>query len=166
MDILSASFGVFFWTFITVFFVLVILKHFAYKLMINCLEKRKEIIDSSISNSLQIEKRLESLSEHERNFEIEMSKRKKEMLDKLEIYKKELLEKIRIDENNERIAMHKRLEIEEKEKKLAFEEQCYNRASVMALSLVKKMLIRGTDTSEKQNLFIKELAEEFSVSRK
>ena len=77
MSLLSPSFGVFFWQFITIFLVIVIQRVFVYKIIINSLEKRKETIESAIANSAEIEKRLENMKSLENNLETEILQKKK-----------------------------------------------------------------------------------------
>lgn len=166
MNLLSVSFGVFFWTFVTIFLVLLILRVFAYNIIVKSLENRKKVIESSITNSVEIENKLKAISDHEKDLELEIERKRRELLDNLELYRKEMMQKISLEEEAERLKMHKRIKEEETEIYSKFEKECYNKASVMALNLAKRLLIRGTENVDKQNDFIDSLVTELSVVNK
>ena len=122
MNLLSVSFGVFFWTFVTIFLVLVILRFFAYNIIVKSLENRKKVIESSISNSVEIEKKLQSISEREKELELEIERKRKLCIEDLNLYKKEMLQKISLEGEAERVKMRKRVKDEESEISSKFEK--------------------------------------------
>lgn len=166
MNLLSPSFGVFFWQFVTIFLVLVILKVFAYKVIVSSLEERKKTIDSSISNSIEIDKRLENIKLLEKNLELEIDQKKKKMIEDVNFIKNELLEKARKDVENEKSKMIKKLESEIEEQKLKFEKECDTKIGNIMFQYAKKFFTRGSEDINSQKLFMESITEELENDKK
>lgn len=166
MSLLSPSFGVFFWQFITIFLVLVILKVFAYKIIVKSLEKRKNTIESSIANSIEIDKRLENMKIMEKNLEDEIAQKKKTMIEDINIIKNELLEKTKIDVQNERLKMLEALNKEMDEQRMKFEKECDIKISNIMLQYAKKFLTRGSEDPKKQEFFLGDITKDLENNHK
>ena len=166
MSLLSPSFGVFFWQFITIFLVIVILRVFVYKIIINSLEKRKETIESAIANSAEIEKRLENMKSLENNLETEILQKEKKKLEDIDIIKNELLEKTKLDVQNEKLKMLDNLNKEIEEQRLKFEKECDIKISNIMLQYAKKFLTRGSEDKKKQDFFLGDITTELDNNHK
>lgn len=163
MDLLSPSFGVFFWQFITVFVVLVILKAFAFKNIVKSLDDRKKRIDDLILNSEEVKKKMLNMETMESELSVRLMKKKEEMLADIQVLRNEMLKKLKVEEGVEREKMLKRLDDEEREKRIQFESECYKKAALISLNLSKRMLMKGLDNNEKQSVFLDSLVNEYSV---
>ena len=163
MNLLSPDFGVFFWQLVTTFLVLLVLKVFVFKLMIKYLEERKEKIDSSLSNSIEIAEKLKNIESLKHNCEIEMSQMREKCLNEMLLLRNERMKELNSEIATKRIEMEEIVRKEVELKSDEFMKKSYNAIVKQVVDSTRMFFSNELSSSEKKEGFMESLVDGLSV---
>ena len=162
MELLSVSFGVFFWHTVALLCVLVVLKRFAWGTILDALEKRRAKIEESIVYAQQIEeaKRNMDLVQREQRQSLEQEKFK--ALDEVKAMREKLFAQIRDEAGHIKAALVKKATEEVEQMKECMKEQYSAEIAVMAIKISEQLLQRELDEGNKHGLLVDNIINELN----
>ena len=160
MDLLSPSFGVFFWQFIAVISVIFILKKFFFRIVFNILEKREVMITDSIENAKKIDEELKKIELIKKNSLKEIENKKTQTLKEVEDLKNKLIEEARRNAKNIENKLIDEAQKEIERKKQQFKDQYNAEIAKLAIIISEKLLQKELSEENKQNIFLNTIISE------
>ncbi len=163
MNLLSPSFGVFFWQFVTIFAVLFILKFFALKVIVKSLGERKKLIDSSVRNSKEIAERLANMDSLKKDLEIQISQKREDMINEIKVLKCELMDKLNSEIEKKRIEMENNIKNEVEMKRDELMKAYYNIVAGQVVDSTRRFLSKELSSNDNSSIFVKSLVDGLSI---
>ena len=160
MNLLSPSFGVFFWQFIAVISVIFILKKFFFRIVFNILEKREVMITDSIENAKKIDEELKKIELIKKNSLKEIENKKTQTLKEVEDLKNKLIEEARRNAKNIENKLIDEAQKEIERKKQQFKDQYNAEIAKLAIIISEKLLQKELSEENKQNIFLNTIISE------
>ena len=164
MDLLTPSFGLFFWTTIAFLTVLILLKKYAWKPILEALNEREKNIADSISSAERIKTEMASMkNEHDillnqaREERTLLLKEAKETKDKIVNEAKELAK-----EEANKIMVEARQQIEFQKNAAIVDVK--NQIGSLVIEVAEKVLRKELSNKAEQNDFISKLANEIKMN--
>ena len=160
MELLSPSFGIFFWQLIAVIGAIFILKKFFFKIVFNILEKRETMITTSIENAKRIDKELKKIELIKKNSLEEIESKKTQTLKEVEDLKNKLIAEAKENAKNieNRLINEAKKEIERQ--KQQFKDQYNAEIAKLAIIVSEKLLQKELSEDNKQNIFLNTIISE------
>ena len=160
MELLSPSFGIFFWQLIAVVGAIFILKKFFFKIVFNILEKRETMIATSIENAKRIDKELKKIELIKKNSLEEIESKKTQTLKEVEDLKNKLIAEAKENAKNieNRLINEAKKEIERQ--KQQFKDQYNAEIAKLAIIVSEKLLQKELSEDNKQNIFLNTIISE------
>ena len=160
MELLSPSFGIFFWQLIAVIGAIFILKKFFFKIVFNILEKRETMITTSIENAKRIDEELKKIELIKKNSLEEIESKKAQTLKEVEDLKNKLIAEAKENAKN----IENKLIDEAKKKierqKQQFKDQYNAEIAKLAIIVSEKLLQKELSEDNKQNIFLNTIISE------
>lgn len=160
MDLLSPSFGVFFWQFVAVISVIFILKKFFFKIIFNILEKRETMITTSIENAKRIDEELKKIELIKKNNLEEIESKKTQTLKEVEDLKNKLIEEAKENAKNIENKLIDEAKKEIERQKQQFKDQYNAEIAKLAIIVSEKLLQKELSEDNKQNIFLNTIISE------
>ena len=160
MDLLSPSFGVFFWQFVAVISVIFILKKFFFKIVFNILEKRETMIATSIENAKRIDEELKKIELIKKNSLEEIESKKTQTLKEVEDLKNKLIEEAKENAKNIENKLIDEAKKEIERQKQQFKDQYNAEIAKLAIIVSEKLLQKELSGDNKQNIFLNTIISE------
>ena len=160
MDLLSPSFGVFFWQFVAVISVIFILKKFFFKIIFNILEKRETMITTSIENAKRIDEELKKIELIKKNSLEEIESKKTQTLKEVEDLKNKLIEEAKENAKNIENKLIDEAKKEIERQKQQFKDQYNAEIAKLAIIVSEKLLQKELSEDNKQNIFLNTIINE------
>lgn len=160
MELLSPSFGIFFWQLIAIIGAIFILKKFFFKIVFNILEKRETMITTSIENAKRIDKELKKIELIKKNSLEEIESKKTQTLKEVEDLKNKLIAEAKENAKNieNRLINEAKKEIERQ--KQQFKDQYNAEIAKLAIIVSEKLLQKELSEDNKQNIFLNTIISE------
>lgn len=160
MDLLSPSFGVFFWQFVAVISVIFILKKFFFKIVFNILEKRETMITTSIENAKRIDEELKKIELIKKNSLEEIESKKTQTLKEVEDLKNKLIAEAKENAKNIENKLIDEAKKEIERQKQQFKDQYNAEIAKLAIIVSEKLLQKELSEDNKQNIFLNTIISE------
>lgn len=160
MDLLSPSFGVFFWQFVAVISVIFILKKFFFKIIFNILEKRETMITTSIENAKRIDEELKKIELIKKNSLEEIESKKIQTLKEVEDLKNKLIAEAKENAKNIENKLIDEAKKEIERQKQQFKDQYNAEIAKLAIIVSEKLLQKELSEDNKQNIFLNTIISE------
>ena len=160
MDLLSPSFGVFFWQFVAVISVIFILKKFFFKIIFNILEKRETMITTSIENAKRIDEELKKIELIKKNSLEEIESKKTQTLKEVEDLKNKLIAEAKENAKNIENKLIDEAKKEIERQKQQFKDQYNAEIAKLAIIVSEKLLQKELSKDNKQNIFLNTIISE------
>lgn len=160
MDLLSPSFGVFFWQFVAVISVIFILKKFFFKIIFNILEKRETMITTSIENAKRIDEELKKIELIKKNSLEEIESKKTQTLKEVEDLKNKLIAEAKENAKNIENKLIDEAKKEIERQKQQFKDQYNAEIAKLAIIVSEKLLQKELSEDNKQNIFLNTIISE------
>ena len=160
MDLLSPSFGVFFWQFVAVISVIFILKKFFFKIIFNILEKRETMITTSIENAKRIDEELKKIELIKKNSLEEIESKKAQTLKEVEDLKNKLIAEAKENAKNIENKLIDEAKKEIERQKQQFKDQYNAEIAKLAIIVSEKLLQKELSEDNKQNIFLNTIISE------
>ena len=160
MDLLSPSFGVFFWQFVAVISVIFILKKFFFKIIFNILEKRETMITTSIENAKRIDEELKKIELIKKNCLEEIESKKTQTLKEVEDLKNKLIAEAKENAKNIENKLIDEAKKEIERQKQQFKDQYNAEIAKLAIIVSEKLLQKELSEDNKQNIFLNTIISE------
>lgn len=160
MELLSPSFGIFFWQFVAVISVIFILKKFFFKIIFNILEKRETMITTSIENAKRIDKELKKIELIKKNSLEEIESKKTQTLKEVEDLKNKLIEEAKENAKNIENKLIDEAKKEIERQKQQFKDQYNAEIAKLAIIVSEKLLQKELSEDNKQNIFLNTIISE------
>lgn len=160
MDLLSPSFGVFFWQFVAVISVIFILKKFFFKIIFNILEKRETMITTSIENAKRIDEELKKIELIKKNSLEEIESKKAQTLKEVEDLKNKLIAEAKENAKNIENKLIDEAKKEIERQKQQFKDQYNAEIAKLAIIVSEKLLQKELSEDNKQNIFLNTIINE------
>ena len=160
MDLLSPSFGVFFWQFVAVISVIFILKKFFFKIIFNILEKRETMITTSIENAKRIDEELKKIELIKKNSLEEIESKKTQTLKEVEDLKNKLIAEAKENAKNIENKLIDEAKKEIERQKQQFKDQYNAEIAKLAIIVSEKLLQKELSEDNKQNIFLNTIINE------
>jgi F-type H+-transporting ATPase subunit b len=164
MDLLTPSFGLIIWTLIAFVIVFLILKKFAWKPILNSLDKREKTIADSLATAervkaemAQLKNENEALLAKAREERAQLLKEARDTKDKII---NEAKDQARVEAN--KIITDARIAIEQQ--KLAALTDVKNQVGNLVVSVSEKILRRELSNKSEQEKYIEQLSEEVKLN--
>ncbi|QIK16382.1 F0F1 ATP synthase subunit B [Blattabacterium sp. DPU] len=159
MDLVTPSIGLIVWHTIIFIMLMFFLSKFAWKPIMDFIDKREEKIKISITKANQVRKELKHI-EDQKNKILKETRVKRDMILKEAI---QIKEKIKSKAKEEGM-IEKRKIIEETNKNIQIEKKVAifklkNKIGNISIQIAEKILKKELDKTDKQNKFIKELVD-------
>lgn len=160
MELLSPSFGIFFWQLIAIIGAIFILKKFFFKIVFNILEKRETMITTSIENAKRIDEELKKIELIKKNSLEEIESKKTQTLKEVEDLKNKLIAEAKENAKNieNRLINEAKKEIERQ--KQQFKDQYNAEIAKLAIIVSEKLLQKELSEDNKQNIFLNTIISE------
>ena len=165
MDLLSPSFGVFFWQFVAVISVIFILKKFFFKIIFNILEKRETMITTSIENAKRIDEELKKIELIKKNSLEEIESKKTQTLKEVEDLKNKLIAEAKENAKNIENKLIDEAKKEIERQKQQFKDQYNAEIAKLAIIVSEKLLQKELSEDNKQNIFLNTIISETIKTR-
>lgn len=154
MDLLSVSFGVFFWHTMALVCVFLILKKFAFKTILGTLEQRREKIENGIVYAKQVEEEKRNMEvlkiEYDRYLENEKSK----ALQEVKAMKEDALLQAKVEAEKIKEGLVRKA-VEEVQQMKAYMQGQYNaQLAAMTIKIAEQLLQHELSDENKQTLLI------------
>ncbi|WP_185860781.1 F0F1 ATP synthase subunit B [Blattabacterium cuenoti] len=159
MDLVTPSIGLIVWQTIIFIILMLFLSKFAWKPIINFIDKREEKIKISIEKANQVKKELKHV-EDQKNKILKETRVKRDMILKEAI---QIREKITLKAKEE--GMKEKIKIiEETKKNIQIEKKATihklkNQIGYISIKIAEKILKKELDQTDKQDQFVKELVD-------
>ena len=160
MELLSPSFGIFFWQLIAVIGAIFILKKFFFKIVFNILEKRETMITTSIENAKRIDKELKKIELIKKNSLEEIESKKTQTLKEVEDLKNKLIAEAKENAKNIENKLIDEAKKEIERQKQQFKDQYNAEIAKLAIIVSEKLLQKELSEDNKQNIFLNTIISE------
>ena len=160
MELLSPSFGIFFWQLIAVVGAIFILKKFFFKIVFNILEKRETMIATSIENAKRIDEELKKIELIKKNSLEEIESKKTQTLKEVEDLKNKLIEEAKENAKNIENKLIDEAKKEIERQKQQFKDQYNAEIAKLAIIVSEKLLQKELSEDNKQNIFLNTIISE------
>ena len=160
MDLLSPSFGIFFWQIIAVIVAIFILKKFFFKIVFNILEKRETMIATSIENAKRIDEELKKIELIKKNSLEEIESKKTQTLKEVEDLKNKLIAEAKENAKNIENKLIDEAKKEIERQKQQFKDQYNAEIAKLAIIVSEKLLQKELSEDNKQNIFLNTIISE------
>ena len=166
MDLLSVSFGIFFWHTVALLCVFFLLKRFAFKTILESLEQRRKKIDESIAYSQLLEGEIKNI-EKIRNEQIQCLKEEKnKTLEEIKNIREKLFSETKKEAQDLREVLIKKAQEEAEQLKIRMKEQYNAQLGLMAIKISEHLLKQELSTENKRDAFINEIVNSLNPSFK
>ena len=164
MDLVTPGFGLVFWTTITFIFLLLILKKYAWKPILNSVEERSKKIEESLKAAELAKKEMENLHAENKKIIEEAKEEKKKILAEAYQANHEIIHQAKAEaqEEADRILEHARQTIES-EKNIALNEIKHLMAD-LSIDIAKKVLKRELSDEAKQKEYIDTILKDIKLN--
>ena len=160
MELLSPSFGIFFWQLIAVIGAIFILKKFFFKIVFNILEKRETMITTSIENAKRIDEELKKFELIKKNSLEEIESKKTQTLKEVEDLKNKLITEAKENAKNIENKLIDEAKKEIARQKQQFKDQYNAEIAKLAIIVSEKLLQKELSEDNKQNIFLNTIISE------
>ena len=160
MELLSPSFGIFFWQLIAVVGAIFILKKFFFKIVFNILEKRETMIATSIENAKRIDEELKKIELIKKNSLEEIESKKTQTLKEVEDLKNKLIAEAKENAKNIENKLIDEAKKEIERQKQQFKDQYNAEIAKLAIIVSEKLLQKELSEDNKQNIFLNTIISE------
>ena len=160
MELLSPSFGIFFWQLIAVIGAIFILKKFFFKIIFNILEKRETMITTSIENAKRIDEELKKIELIKKNSLEEIESKKLQTLKEVEDLKNKLIAEAKENAKNIENKLIDEAKKEIERQKQQFKDQYNAEIAKLAIIVSEKLLQKELSEDNKQNIFLNTIISE------
>ena len=160
MELLSPSFGIFFWQLIAVIGAIFILKKFFFKIVFNILEKRETMIATSIENAKRIDEELKKIELIKKNRLEEIERKKTQTLKEVEDLKNKLIAEAKENAKNIENKLIDEAKKEIERQKQQFKDQYNAEIAKLAIIVSEKLLQKELSEDNKQNIFLNTIISE------
>ena len=160
MELLSPSFGIFFWQLIAVIGAIFILKKFFFKIVFNILEKRETMIATSIENAKRIDEELKKIELIKKNSLEEIESKKTQTLKEVEDLKNKLIAEAKENAKNIENKLIDEAKKEIERQKQQFKDQYNAEIAKLAIIVSEKLLQKELSEDNKQNIFLNTIISE------
>ena len=160
MELLSPSFGIFFWQLIAVIGAIFILKKFFFKIVFNILEKRETMIATSIENAKTIDEELKKIELIKKNSLEEIERKKTQTLKEVEDLKNKLIAEAKENAKNIENKLIDEAKKEIERQKQQFKDQYNAEIAKLAIIVSEKLLQKELSEDNKQNIFLNTIISE------
>lgn len=160
MELLSPSFGIFFWQLIAIIGAIFILKKFFFKIVFNILEKRETMITTSIENAKRIDKELKKIELIKKNSLEEIESKKTQTLKEVEDLKNKLIAEAKENAKNIENKLIDEAKKEIERQKQQFKDQYNAEIAKLAIIVSEKLLQKELSEDNKQNIFLNTIISE------
>ena len=160
MELLSPSFGIFFWQLIAVIGAIFILKKFFFKIVFNILEKRETMIATSIENAKRIDEELKKIELIKKNSLEEIERKKTQTLKEVEDLKNKLIAEAKENAKNIENKLIDEAKKEIERQKQQFKDQYNAEIAKLAIIVSEKLLQKELSEDNKQNIFLNTIISE------
>ena len=160
MELLSPSFGIFFWQLIAVIGAIFILKKFFFKIVFNILEKRETMITTSIENAKRIDEELKKIELIKKNSLEEIESKKAQTLKEVEDLKNKLIAEAKENAKNIENKLIDEAKKEIERQKQQFKDQYNAEIAKLAIIVSEKLLQKELSENNKQNIFLNTIISE------
>ena len=160
MELLSPSFGIFFWQLIAIIGAIFILKKFFFKIVFNILEKRETMIATSIENAKRIDEELKKIELIKKNSLEEIESKKTQTLKEVEDLKNKLIAEAKENAKNIENKLIDEAKKEIERQKQQFKDQYNAEIAKLAIIVSEKLLQKELSEDNKQNIFLNTIISE------
>ena len=154
MNLLSPSFGVFFWQFITICVVIAVLKKLAFGTIMDTIEKRKKIIDDSLNKAKEVDEKLKDINKIKDSAEKECEMMKVKAGDDVKAMRNKKIEELNVFIEQTRKSKLAMVEKEIAEKKNEFSRDCTKIGVEAAYNFILDVFSDAAQNDEKSKNLI------------
>ncbi len=165
MELIKPDFGVLFWFTIGLLVIILILRRFAWKPILQALEARERKIEEALKAADQAQKKIEQLKQEYEEMKLRMAEERNRMLEEArKLYEQKL-------EEAERRARERELEIlnrARQEARRIYEEtraRLIEESAAMAVKLAEKILRKELSYRDEAEKYVKEVLEELNYAQ-
>ena len=163
MELLSVSFGVFFWHTMALVCVFIILKKFAFKTILVTLEQRRKKIENGIVYAKQVEAEKQNMEALKIEYDRYLENEKSKALQEVKAMKEEVLLQAKVEAEKIKEGLVKKA-VEEVQQMKAYMQGQYNaQLAAMAIKISERLLQHELSDENKQALLIDSIISELNM---
>lgn len=160
MSLITPSIGLIIWQFLIFVALFFFLKKYAWKHIIDIIEKREKKISSSLKMVREVEKKITDLKIYKNNIIEEAKIKRDEILKKANYEKNEIEKETKKNISIERANMIKQIKIDIENEKMHAIKYLRNYISDISINIAEKILKKEFSNKEKHQKFINRLLDE------
>lgn len=164
MDLITPAIGLVFWTTLVFFLLLILLRKFAWKPILNAVNEREESIIDALKSAEKAKAEMEQLNTNNEKLLIEAREAKTKLLLEAKAAGEKIVEeaKEKAQAESSRIVENAKREIENQ--KEAAKAELKMEVGSMALSIAEKVLQRELENKSAQEELVSKLVEDFKLN--
>lgn len=164
MELVTPAIGLVFWTTLVFFLLLIILRVFAWKPILNALKEREENIEEAIQSAEQAKIEMQQLSANNEKLLQEAREEKMKLIGEAKAASDKIVEEAKEKAQNEanRIIENAKREIDNQ--KDAAKAELKKEVGEMAISVAEKLLRKELENKSAQEELVSKLVEDFKLN--
>ena len=164
MELLTPSFGLVFWMLISFFVLLLILRKFAWKPILNSIKKREESISNALNSAKEAEKKLSALKSENEALLAEAKKERDAILKEAREAKEKIINEAKqtAQEEAARLTASARENINNEKMKAITELR--NQVATLSIEIAEKILKEKMSESGKQTEVVENILKEVTLN--
>ncbi len=164
MDLITPDIGLLFWTTIVFLIVLIILKKFAWKPILNAINIRENTISSALSSAEKTKAEMAKLQAKNEKILARAKAERDAIIKEAREIKESIITEAREIANTEATKMFEATRISIENEKISAMDQIKEQVAILSLEIAEKILLENLSSDKKQKELLNKLIENIKVN--